>query len=120
MTHATLCQKATDRPNRQHLPRRGAPDPVAKTPTRKTWLKISIFANAVILLLVFAGVAGAAVIHQSDTNPQLCNLCHPMQANVQSYLTSTNLDNVHMRAGSNARNAMTIPSTPKSRAPSST
>lgn len=71
----------------------------APEPQKRSWLKISIFANIVILAFVLAGVAGATVIHESDTNPNLCGLCHIMQPNVQSYLTSNHLDNVHNQAG---------------------
>jgi nitrate/TMAO reductase-like tetraheme cytochrome c subunit len=63
------------------------------------WLKVSLIANIGLVVLIVFGLGGMAIIHQSDTNPNLCALCHPMQANVQSYQTSTNLDNLHMQAG---------------------
>jgi hypothetical protein len=66
---------------------------------RTNWLRISIFANIAILIVV-AGVSGAAVIlHQSDTDPNFCATCHIMQPNVTSYLTGDNLDHVHYEAG---------------------
>lgn len=77
----------------------GSAETAAQEPKRSNWLKVSIFANIAILLVAATGVAGAVVIHESDTNPNLCNFCHIMRPNVQSYLTSNHLDNVHMQAG---------------------
>lgn len=66
---------------------------------RNRWLLFSIVVNVIIIVGV-VGVAGAsAVIHQSDTNPEFCASCHIMQPNVDSYLTSNHLDNVHAEAG---------------------
>ncbi|MCC6615103.1 MAG: cytochrome c3 family protein [Anaerolineae bacterium] len=72
-----------------------------KPPERKkrNWLKISLIANAVLLIAVGAYAATAAVVHQSDTNPNFCASCHVMQSKVTSYYTSGNLDNAHAAAG---------------------
>jgi cytochrome c nitrite reductase small subunit len=63
------------------------------------WLRISIFANILILVVLAVAAASLAVLHQSDTNPKFCATCHNMQANVNSYLTSNHLDNLHAQAG---------------------
>jgi hypothetical protein len=76
------------------------PDAGAPAGPRKTnWLKISLFANIALVAVAAVALAGMAVIRQSDTNPSFCGTCHLMQSNVTSYLTSTNLDNVHQQAG---------------------
>ncbi|MDR3575369.1 MAG: cytochrome c3 family protein [Anaerolineaceae bacterium] len=62
-------------------------------------LKKSVLASIVIVVAVALVLGGAAVMHQSNTNPNFCGLCHIMQPNVQSYLTSKNLDHVHEQAG---------------------
>ena len=76
-------------------------DPAVKPPKKKMsrWLKISLIANISIVVLVLFALGGLEVIHQSDTNPNFCGLCHIMEANVTSYLTSSNLDHVHEEAG---------------------
>lgn len=66
---------------------------------KPNWLKISLIANIALVVVAVTFAAGGAVVHQSDTNPNLCGLCHIMQPNVQSYLTSNHLDNVHHQAG---------------------
>lgn len=63
------------------------------------WLRISVIANLVIFLLVVVTATSGAVIHQSNTNPNLCASCHIMAPNVDSYLTGNHLDNVHYQAG---------------------
>ena len=62
-------------------------------------LKISVIANIVVIGVAALGLAGMAVIHQSDTNPNFCAMCHVMQPNVSSYLTSNHMDSLHMQAG---------------------
>lgn len=71
-----------------------APAPVQgkKMPS---WLKISIIANIVLVVAAVGGLVALGLIHQSDTNPNFCATCHIMDKNVQSYLTSPNLDHVH-------------------------
>lgn len=61
------------------------------------WFKISLIANIAIIALIVVGLGGMEVIHQSDTNPNFCGLCHIMQPNVSSYLTSNHLDNLHLK-----------------------
>jgi len=63
------------------------------------WLKISVIANIVMVIGVLVAIAGAAIIHQSDTNPTFCATCHIMQDKVDSYLNGTNLDHIHAEAG---------------------
>jgi nitrate/TMAO reductase-like tetraheme cytochrome c subunit len=65
----------------------------------RNWFKISLIANAVLVVGVIIAISAKAIIYQSDTNPQLCNVCHIMRPNVQSYLTSNHLDNAHEQAG---------------------
>ena len=62
-------------------------------------IKYSLIANLVLVIGIAAAIGGMAVIEQSDTNPAFCGTCHVMQANVNSYLTSNHLDNVHQQAG---------------------
>ena len=64
-----------------------------------SWLKISIVANIVLVVAAVGGLVALGLIHQSDTNPSFCATCHIMDKNVQSYLTSPNLDHVHDLAG---------------------
>ena len=75
--------------------------PEGETAPKKkwSWLRVSVIANVVILLLVIGTATGGAVIHQSNVNPNLCASCHIMVPNVDSYLTSNHLDNVHNQAG---------------------
>lgn len=68
-------------------------------PRQWNWFKVSIGANIVIALAVVGLLAGQEVIRQSDTNPRLCNTCHIMRDHVASYLTGTNLDAAHAKAG---------------------
>ena len=83
--------------------KRTPPQPSAEAepqPKKKAnWLKISMAVNGLILALMVIGLGTTYVVHQSDTNPQFCGLCHVMQKNVQSYTTGHTLDNVHQQAG---------------------
>ncbi|PKO16599.1 MAG: hypothetical protein CVU39_07190 [Chloroflexi bacterium HGW-Chloroflexi-10] len=63
------------------------------------WNKVLLISNISLVILIFVGLGSMEVIHQSDTNPNLCATCHIMQPNVTSYLTSNNLDHVHEQAG---------------------
>jgi cytochrome c nitrite reductase small subunit len=77
-------------------------DPAAgpqPAPKPRNWLKISLFANVAVLVIVVIGLGTMEVVNQSNTNPSFCGLCHIMQANVTSYLTGPNLDHVHDLAG---------------------
>jgi len=66
---------------------------------KRNWLKISFIVNIVIFALIVVGGVSGYVIHQSDTNPQFCGLCHVMQKNVASYTSGNTLDHVHAQAG---------------------
>jgi nitrate/TMAO reductase-like tetraheme cytochrome c subunit len=63
----------------------------------KLHLKTGVVIGAVIVILLAVGIGGYG-IHQSNTNPNFCGICHIMEPNVTSYLTSNNLDNVHDQA----------------------
>lgn len=63
------------------------------------WRRILLAANVGLVLVIAVGVSALAIIHESDTNPNLCRTCHLMEAHVDSYLTSNNLDHVHEQAG---------------------
>ena len=63
------------------------------------WIKVLLISSISLVILIFVGLGSMEVIHQSDTNPNLCATCHIMQPNVTSYLTSNNLDHVHEQAG---------------------
>ena len=72
-------------------------DPSPKGP--RSWIKALVWVNVGWILLVGVGLSAAAIIHESDTNPELCRTCHLMEAHVDSYLTSSNLDHAHEQAG---------------------
>jgi hypothetical protein len=63
------------------------------------WLKVSLAVNIALVVIAAGVMAGVAVIHQSDTNPSFCGVCHLMKGHVDSYMTSNHLDNVHKQAG---------------------
>jgi cytochrome c nitrite reductase small subunit len=65
---------------------------------RLNWFKLSMIANAAVILFIIAGATGMAVVDASNTNPQFCATCHNMKSHVVSYLTSNNLDHVHALA----------------------
>jgi nitrate/TMAO reductase-like tetraheme cytochrome c subunit len=69
------------------------------SPQKRNWLKISVIANIAVVVIAVIGTLGAYTVHESNTNPKFCGQCHIMAANVNSYLTSTNLDHVHEQAG---------------------
>lgn len=73
----------------------------ASTPSRRLprWFIGSVIVNIILVVGAVGVASGAAIIHQSDTNPNFCANCHIMQPNVESYLTSNHLDNVHAEAG---------------------
>ena len=66
---------------------------------KRSYILVPVFAIAVMCVVVVLAASGGFLIHQSNTNPNLCGSCHVMQPNVQSYLTSKNLDHVHEQAG---------------------
>jgi nitrate/TMAO reductase-like tetraheme cytochrome c subunit len=71
----------------------------SNTPKKTNWLKISIGVNIAVAAIAVFIAAGSYVGHLSNTAPQFCGLCHIMQTNVDSYMTSSNLDHVHQQAG---------------------
>jgi len=52
-----------------------------------------------VFLVIAGGVGGGFVLHLSNTSPEFCGSCHVMEKNVNSYLTSNHMDNVHFQAG---------------------
>jgi len=58
----------------------------------------TIIGIVVLVLLLGGGISGGYVLHLSNTSPEFCGVCHIMQSNVTSYLTSNNLDNIHKQA----------------------
>ena len=76
---------------------------------KPNWVKISIIANIAIVAVIAIVLAGVEIEHQSDTNPKFCALCHLMQANVNSYLTGTNMDHVHEMAGVQCKDCHNYP-----------
>jgi cytochrome c nitrite reductase small subunit len=74
------------------------PEKIIKPVKKTNWLKISIIANIVLVVIIAVGVASVAVINQSNTNPQFCATCHLMKQYVDSYTSSTNLDHLHAQA----------------------
>ena len=73
--------------------------PFSRLNIHPNWPKVSIYTNITIAVVALIALSGGIVIHQSNTNPQFCGLCHVMQPNVQSYLNGPNLDNLHEQAG---------------------
>lgn len=67
-----------------------------KNKKRATWTVIGI---VVLVLAVLGGGAGGYMLHLSNTSPEFCSICHIMEPNVTSYLTSNDLDNIHYQAG---------------------
>ena len=63
-----------------------------KKSKKGVWTVIGIIALA---LVVIGGAGGGYLIHLSNTSPEFCATCHIMVPNVDSYLTSNNLDNIH-------------------------
>ncbi|MAT41915.1 MAG: hypothetical protein CL609_06210 [Anaerolineaceae bacterium] len=63
-------------------------------------VKISFGVGIILIFLVVAASAsGGYLLHLSNTSPEFCGSCHLMDENVNSYLTSNHLDNVHFQAG---------------------
>jgi cytochrome c nitrite reductase small subunit len=76
-------------------------DAVDKEPkkAKKTKKQIWTIVGIIVLALVVAGVGtGGYLVHLSNTSPEFCATCHIMERNVNSYLTSNDLDNVHSQA----------------------
>ncbi len=62
----------------------------------RAWTIIGIIAA---VLVVVGGAGGGYLIHLSDTSPQFCGTCHIMDPNVDSYLSSNDMDFLHFKAG---------------------
>ena len=76
-------------------------DAVAKEPkkAKKTKKQIWTIVGIVVLALAVIGAGtGGYMVHLSNTSPEFCATCHVMEKNVNSYLTSNDLDNVHSQA----------------------
>jgi len=63
-----------------------------------SWLKFSIILNIVLVVGIGIALGSMAILHQSDTNPNFCGLCHNMDRYVESYLTGNTLDSYHAKA----------------------
>ncbi len=68
-----------------------------KKSKKQGWPIIGIVAVALAVIAAAAGTGGY-VIHLSNTSPEFCGTCHIMQKNVNSYLSSNDMDNVHAQA----------------------
>lgn len=71
-------------------------------PKRNLFIKgeVGFVVGIILIFLVIAGGAGGGyLLHLSNTSPEFCGTCHVMDKNVNSYLTSNHLDNVHFQAG---------------------
>lgn len=73
-------------------------DVIKKAKSKKKMGVWAIIGIVVLALVVVGGAAGGYMIHLSNTSPQFCATCHIMEPNVTSYLTSSDLDNVHYQA----------------------
>ena len=65
---------------------------------KRNWLRISIVANLLLIVIGLAAFAGMYTLDLTNTSAEFCGTCHVMQKNVQSYLTSSNMDSVHKQA----------------------
>lgn len=84
--------------------------PEEVTQTKKVnWLKILIISNISLVIVIGIGIGSMVLIHQSDTNPNLCATCHIMQPNVGTYLSGNTLDNVHKTANVQCKDCHNYP-----------
>jgi hypothetical protein len=67
-----------------------------KNKKKRVWTVIGI---VVLFLIITGGVGAGYLIHLSNSSPQFCSTCHIMDFNVNSYLTSNDMDNIHYQAG---------------------
>jgi nitrate/TMAO reductase-like tetraheme cytochrome c subunit len=83
-------------------------DKTKTNPAEKDALKVkksqkqgfTIVGIAVVLLVitVVGTGTGGYLVHLSNTSPEFCASCHIMEKNVNSYLSSNNMDNIHAQA----------------------
>lgn len=66
-----------------------------KKSKKQVWTIVGIVA---IVLVIAGGATGGYLLHLSNTSPEFCATCHIMDKNVNSYLTSNDLDNIHNQA----------------------
>lgn len=66
--------------------------------TGPKWFKVSLILNISLVIVAVIAGSGMAIIHESDTNPNFCGVCHIMQPRVESYMTGNTLDSVHAKA----------------------
>jgi hypothetical protein len=96
---------------RAKKPAGSAEQPVPSGAKSLKWFKVSIYANIAVVVIAILAAAGGYVVHLSNTDPSFCGTCHIMQANVTSYLTSSNLDHVHAQAGVQCKDCHDYPVT---------
>jgi hypothetical protein len=83
-------------------------DKTKTNPAEKDTLKVkksqkqglAIVGIAVVLLAitVVGTGTGGYLVHLSNTSPEFCASCHIMEKNVNSYLSSNDMDNIHAQA----------------------
>ncbi|MCX6055053.1 MAG: cytochrome c3 family protein [Chloroflexi bacterium] len=67
-----------------------------KNKRKQVWTVLGI---VVLFLVIAGGATGGYLVYLSDTSPKFCSTCHIMDFNVNSYLTSNDMDNIHNQAG---------------------
>lgn len=77
-----------------------------KKSKKQIWTIIGI---VVLVLVVAGGATGGYLLHLSNTSPEFCATCHLMDRNVESYLTSNHLDNVHAQANVECKDCHNYP-----------
>ena len=70
------------------------------------WPIIGIIA---IVLIAVGGTGGGYALHLSNTDPEFCASCHPMENNVRTYLSSNYLANIHYQAGVTCKDCHSYP-----------
>ena len=77
-----------------------------KKSKKQVWTIIGI---VVLALVVAGGATGGYLLHLSNTSPEFCGTCHLMDRNVDSYLTSNHLDNLHAQANVECKDCHNYP-----------
>ena len=66
---------------------------------KKSKKELGLTIGIILAFVLVAGVGtGGFLVHLSNTSPEFCSTCHLMERNVNSYLTSNHLDNIHYQA----------------------